>query len=111
VRLPRLSPEKQKDGKLTGRILHVDRFGNCITNLTRADLPTTEGKRLLINRRVIQTFREFYADERGSKPRSGSSSELFAIWGSAGFLELSVNGGSAAALLKVKRGDTVTVSS
>jgi S-adenosylmethionine hydrolase len=111
VRLPRLSPEKQKDGKLTGRILHVDRFGNCITNLTRADLPTTERKRLLINRRVIQTFRQFYADERRSKPRSGSSSELFAIWGSAGFLELSVNGGSAAALLKVKRGDTVTVSS
>jgi S-adenosylmethionine hydrolase len=31
----------------------------------------------------------------------------FAIWGSAGFLEISVNGNSAAKMLGLKRGDPV----
>ena len=35
---------------------------------------------------------------------------LFAIWGSAGFLEISVNGGSAAKMLGAKRGDTIIFS-
>jgi S-adenosylmethionine hydrolase len=107
VRLPSLSPVKRRDGKVEGRIIQIDRFGNCITNLTRADLPETEGKRLLIKRRVIKTFRRFYADERGSKTGLTSTPELFAIWGSAGFLELAINGGSAAKLLHAKRGDAI----
>ena len=36
--------------------------------------------------------------------------DLFAIWGSAGFLEISVNGGSAAKLLGVRRGDEVSLT-
>lgn len=110
VRLAPLAAVKRRDGKVEGRIIHIDRFGNCITNLTRTDLPDTAGKRLLIKRRVIKAFRQFYGDEGGSKRKSSSQPELFAIWGSASFLELSINGGSAAASLKVKRGDAVTVS-
>ena len=104
VRLAPLSAEQRNDGKVKGRIIHIDRFGNCITNLTRADLPLTEGTRLLIKRRVIKTFRRFYADEDGSK------NQIFAIWGSAGFLELSLNGASAAQLLHAKRSDAVIAS-
>jgi S-adenosylmethionine hydrolase len=110
VRLAPLSAVKQNDGKVEGRIIHIDRFGNCITNLTRADLPETSPPELLVKRRVIKTFRRFFADERGAQPGSRSKPELFAIWGSAGFLELAINGGSAAALLKAKRGDAVIVS-
>jgi S-adenosylmethionine hydrolase len=110
VRLAPLAPMKQNDGKVEGRIIHIDRFGNCITNLTRADLPKSSQPQLLVKRRVIKTFRQFFADERGAKPGSGSKPELFAIWGSAGFLELAINGGSAAALLKAKRGDAVIAS-
>jgi len=102
VRLPSLAPAKLKDGKVEGRIIHVDHFGNCITNLTRADLP--KPIRLRVKRRVINSFRQFYTDKDGSK------NEIFGIWGSAGFLELAVNGASAAALLKAKRGDSVTAS-
>lgn len=98
VRLRSLSPVK-RNAKLEGRIIHIDRFGNCVTNFTRADLP--DEKRLLVKRTVVETFRQFYAEKDGSK------NKLFAIWGSAGFLELSVNGGSAAQLLKVKRGDPI----
>ena len=109
VRLTPLAPVKRRDGKVEGRIIQIDRFGNCITNLTHTDLPETEGKRLLVKRRVIKSFRQFYGDEGRSKNRS-TSSELFAIWGSAGFLELSVNGASAAQLLHAKRGDVLIVS-
>lgn len=107
VRLPPLSPVKQKDDKMRGRIIHVDRFGNCITNFTRAAVPDWTGARLLVKRRVIRTFRKFYTDESGSANKSRSKDEIFAIWGSAGFLELSAKGGSAAALLRAKRGDPV----
>src|SRR4030095_3546182 len=79
------------------RIIHIDRFGNCITNITRDQLKPAAG--LLINGKTIRDFRKFYGEETGSK--------RFAIWGSAGCLEISVNGGSAAKNLRVKRGDRV----
>lgn len=104
VRLASLAPTTGKDGEIEGRIIHIDRFGNCITNLTRSDLPQSKQMRLLIKQRVIKTFRQFYADEDGPK------NQIFAIWGSAGFLELSVNGASAAKLLHAKRGDAVIAS-
>jgi len=78
------------------RIIHIDHFGNCVTNITRE---VFEGKSLSINGRTITALRNFYGE--------ASPEELFAIWGSAGFLEISVNGGSAAQLLNAKRSDTV----
>ncbi len=77
------------------RIIHIDRFGNCVTNISR------EVKSLSVNGRTIDSFRNFY----GEAP----AGELFAIWGSAGFLEISVNGGSAAQVLGAKRGDKIIV--
>ena len=104
VRLAPLAPVRDQDGTLRGRIIHIDRFGNCITNFTRSDIPDSLQPKLLVRRKVIRTFRRFFADE------AGSNDELFAIWGSAGFLELSINGGSAAKLLRAKRGDPVVLS-
>ncbi len=103
VRLAPLAPVKE-DEQISGRIINVDRFGNCVTNFTRSDLPEAGGKQLLVNGREIKAVRQFYADE------DGSEEEIFAIWGSAGFLELSVNGRSAAELLQAKRGDPVIAS-
>lgn len=104
VRLAPLAPTKRDDGAWEGRIIHVDRFGNCVTNFTRADLPEAGGKQLLVKQREITAFRQFYADD------DGSENPIFAIWGSAGFLEISVNGGSAAQLLDVKRGELIIAS-
>lgn len=79
------------------RIIHIDRFGNCVTNITRNQSP----RELVVKGRTITEFRQFYGeDERNS---------LFAIWGSAGFLEISVNGGSAAQVLGARRGDLVNI--
>lgn len=104
VRLAPLAPVRDEDGSLRGRIIHIDHFGNCITNLTRADIPDSDQVKLLVGRKVIRQFRRFFADEAGTKDK------LFAIWGSAGFLELSINGASAALLLRAKRGDPVVLS-
>ena len=98
-----LKPEVLKNGDIKGRIIHIDRFGNCITNLTRDDVDPTKHPTLLIKRKTIRTFRDFYS--------SASTNTLFAIWGSAGFLEISMNGESAAAKLHAKRGNIVILSS
>ena len=80
------------------RVIHIDRFGNCVTNITRERMPGS----VVLKGRTIGEFREFYGD--------GDEETLFAIWGSAGFLEISVNGGSAAKLLGVRRGDEVSLT-
>jgi S-adenosylmethionine hydrolase len=96
VRLPSLEPPL--------RIIHIDRFGNCVTNITRDLIDTSKKPTLLIKQRSIRTFKSFYSDE------IGPPNEPFAIWGSAGFLEISMNGQSAAQNLNVKRGDLVILN-
>lgn len=103
VRLAPFAPVRDPDGSLKGRIIHIDRFGNCVTNFTRADVPDSNQVKLLVGRKVIRHFRRFFSDEHDS------NDQLFAIWGSAGFLELAINGGSAASLLRAKRGDPVVL--
>lgn len=80
------------------RIIHIDHFGNCVTNITRDQFPS----KIVVNEKTISEFRQFYGEETGTG--------LFAIWGSAGFLEISVNGRSAAQVLGVKRGDPVSLN-
>ena len=77
------------------RIIHIDRFGNCVTNITRDRSPGE----IVVKGRTIREFRRFYGE--------GDEASLFAIWGSAGFLELSVNGGSAAQVLGVRVGEQI----
>lgn len=103
VRLAPLTPTKDDSGELHGRVIHIDHFGNCITNLTRSDLADLTNVKLTVNGKVIKSFRLFFGDEAGSE-------QIFCIWGSAGFLELAINRGSAAAALAARCGDAVTVS-
>ena len=101
VRLPgSLEPVVQKNGDVQARIIHIDRFGNCITNISREAF---DGKisSLRINDRTISNFQNFYGEN------SGPRNTLFAIWGSAGFLEISANGDSAAKRLRAKLHDGV----
>lgn len=97
ARLPPITPARLPDGSLRATILHVDRFGNCVTSLTRADAP--DGAPLRVHGHEIRGVRRFYAEPGADEP--------FAIWGSAGFLEISVNGGSAAERLGIGAGDEV----
>ena len=104
VRLEPLRPRRSADGSLRGRILHVDRFGSCVTNLTGEDLPAdamARGFCIKIGGHQIRSLRRYYAEP-------GPPGELFAIRGSAGFLEISGDRVSAAGQLGVRAGDPVT---
>ncbi len=105
VQLGSLAPKKVERG-LEGRVIHIDRFGNCITNLTREylnDEMIVDGAKLLINDRTINSFKNFFVEE------ASAQTDLFAIWGSAGFLELAAQNRPAAELLKARRGQLVFV--
>jgi S-adenosyl-L-methionine hydrolase (adenosine-forming) len=80
---------------LNGEVLYLDRFGNAITNL-----PPLPGV-LSVAGRALPRVR-VYAEGRPGEP--------VALEGSAGFLEIAVNGGSAAAHLGVTPGTTVILT-
>ncbi|HEX8776082.1 MAG TPA: SAM-dependent chlorinase/fluorinase [Pyrinomonadaceae bacterium] len=107
VRLPMPAPRRSKtDGSLDATIIHIDRFGNCVTNLTR-ELLTEEmiesGAQLHVGADVVKTFRRFYAEA------SNAPDEPFAIWGSAGLLEIAALNSNAARKLGARRGDPLRV--
>ena len=98
---PRISDPMRLFKSAEPQIIHIDHFGNLITNITRDVLK--EGAELSVNGHEIRVFRQFFGEN------IGEPDEVFAIWGSAGFLEIAVNGRSAAQILNVKRGDPVTL--
>jgi len=100
---PRITDEVRLAASLAPAIIHIDRFGNCITNITRDLLQDKRELKLRVNGKLIRKLHQFYNE-------AGAAKDVFAIWGSAGFLELSVKGGSAAKVLNAKRGDKVTLT-
>ena len=106
VRLPPLRPTITRDGSLRARIIHIDRFGNCVTNITQKDLTAkmiAAGATLRLKGQSVKSFRNYFAEAVAGKGK------VFGIWGSAGFLEIAVANASAAKLLKARRGDAVTI--
>ena len=79
------------------RVVHVDRFGNLVTNL--AGVPP--GSRFRIAGRVIAGLSGTY--------ESVAVGELCAYLGSRGTVEIAVREGSAAALLGATRGTAIDV--
>lgn len=107
VKLEPLKPEASPNGEIVGRIIHVDRFGNCVTNITPVELTPemiAAGAKLRVKGKLVKSFRSHFAEDKGSKDR------VFAIWGSAGFLEIAARQESVAKVLNVQRGDSVVVS-
>ena len=86
-------PYKNAHGDLVGRVLHIDNFGNLITNIKNSDLPA-EKVSIAIGRQHIHGISRFYTGTKG----------LAAIMGSSGYLEISLRNGSAAEFLKAKVG-------
>jgi S-adenosylmethionine hydrolase len=106
VRLAPLHTTTSRDGRLLARIIHVDRFGNCVTNITPSELTAemiAAGAKLIVKGKTVKSFRNYF----GEKPRGNE--EVFGIWGSAGFLEIAAANASAAKLLKARRGDAVVL--
>jgi S-adenosylmethionine hydrolase len=95
---------KMKEGELIGEILHIDAFGNLISNIRREQLfDFAKGYSLVIRvgRRTIQGLKKGYWEVKRS--------ELIALIGSGGFLEISIREGNAQKILKMKKGDKIQV--
>jgi len=107
VRLESLSPKTTAKG-IEASIIHIDRFGNCITNLRREHFGEEEvaaGMSLSVNGEQVTSFRKFF-----SQTGSHSDDELFMIVGSAGFVEIAARNASAALILSARRGQSIILS-
>ena len=96
--LPPIRAKRRADGALAGRVVHVDRFGNLVTDVRAEDLPGG-GLRVEIAGQTVEGLARTYADAEG----------LVAMVGSSGYLEVAEPGGSAAASLSVGVGEAVVV--
>ncbi|MFB6229929.1 MAG: S-adenosyl-l-methionine hydroxide adenosyltransferase family protein [Salinibacter sp.] len=99
-------------GTVRGRVIHVDHFGNCVTNVRRstlaeatppeesdspsASLPSLSAH---VGNTVLDEVHATYGDVPEGDP--------LLLFGSTGYLEIGVNGGNAAELLDIRKGDSV----
>jgi S-adenosyl-L-methionine hydrolase (adenosine-forming) len=98
-------PQLVSAKEIRGVVIHVDRFGNVITNITNAELPDElmrAGARVRLGTHEAAGVLTHFAE---AKPNT-----LFAYFGSAGFLELAVRGQSAARSVDAKRGMEVSLT-
>lgn len=96
--LPPWHARRQADGSLRGRVIHIDVFGNLVTDIRCQDLPPGELLIEVAGRRlagISLTYQE--------------GDELVAVVGSSGYLEIAVPGGNAAAVLGAGLGVHVLV--
>jgi S-adenosylmethionine hydrolase len=103
VLLPEVQPIREGT-RLKGRVLHIDRFGNCISSLHATDLQNLDPERLRLRLRAarVRGLKRTYSDV----PRGRS----LALLGSSGFLELALREGSAAAKFGIRVGDAVILT-
>jgi hypothetical protein len=88
IQLDLPEPIHNRDGSVEGVILKSDKFGNLLTNLRPEDLPADRANLAIQLRDVrVTRFCRYYAE--------APKGELFAIVGSTGLLEISLNCGSA----------------
>lgn len=106
VLLESLAP-KAGDAQIEARVIHIDRFGNCVTNLTGEhfqEASFASGATLVVNGCKVSSFCRFFAEAGNDRD------ELFCIFGSAGFLEIATRNSSAARILNARRGDKVILN-
>jgi S-adenosylmethionine hydrolase len=100
-------PKRVGDNLIKGVVLKIDKFGNILTNLRLEDVPEIFAEnpspfRIIVNEQEITRLNLAYS--------MGKPSELFAIVGSSGYLEVCTNRGSAARILNANRGVEVGVT-
>jgi len=87
--------------KIVGEIIHIDNFGNLVSNVTRSELKQAKESKIKIKNRVIPKISTTFSDVK--------SGEIVAYLGSSNFLEVGVNLGNAARTLRAKVGDKIEI--
>jgi S-adenosylmethionine hydrolase len=103
---PEFAQVKHEDGSIIVRVLHIDSFGNIITNINKAEI-VQNGIKEAIN---IQTpkhqlklrLKKTYGETKPNEP--------LALIGSHGFLEIALNRGNAAEKYQAKVGMEIAIS-
>jgi len=93
-----------REGRLIGEILHIDAFGSLISNIGNEQLfhfVKDHSFVIRVGKRTIRGLKKGYWE--------GKRNEAMALIGSGGFLEISVREGNAQKVLRVKKGDQVTI--
>lgn len=89
------------EGQLHGEIIHVDRFGNCITNICREMVPGEAHYRVQVAAATLPGILRTYGDV--------PPGTLLALFGSSGHLEIAMAMDSAARTLQLDPGTPVTL--
>ncbi|OFW14151.1 MAG: hypothetical protein A3H29_15230 [Acidobacteria bacterium RIFCSPLOWO2_02_FULL_67_21] len=97
--LPHATASRESDGSVVGEIVHIDRFGNLVTNIDASQLPSRP--RIMVGSTAIDRISDHYGEV--------AAGGVLAIVGSTGRLEISINRGNAAKKLFVSKTDPVTV--
>jgi len=89
---------------ITGRVIHIDRFGNIQTSITSANISIYQPSSfagIFIRSNKINAISSTYSDI--------AEGELLAVIDSAGHMEIAMNRGNAAEKIECKIGDPVTI--
>jgi hypothetical protein len=100
VRIPLPIPEKDHK-KITGSIIHIDHFGNAITNITSEHLESFSQPVVRVSSNTFNLIHRAYGQVADGRP--------LALVGSTNRLEVSINKGHAADRLSIFVGEKVTV--
>ena len=105
---PEFTKPQTKNGELVGEILHIDGFGNIISNISAEDLTKNgfrTGTNLMVtigNKHLTLKLLSAYGEAPAGTP--------MALIGSSNFLEAAVNQGNASELFEAKTGEAFRVS-
>jgi len=92
------------DHSVKGEIIHMDHFGNAMTNISKAQFPSlikAKDAPVVIKGRQHASIKPFFS--------AGGRHALIAVWNSGNLLELAVKEDSAEKLFGLKIGDSVVI--
>lgn len=100
--IPKFATVRLKNSSFIGEVLHIDDFGNIITNITRKEIGQVETIKVKLQNFSLELpFCKTYAQAKPQQP--------VALIGSHGFLEIALNLYNAAEKYSAKAGDKVEI--
>lgn len=100
--IPKYAKPAVEGGTLTGEVLHIDDFGNIITNISAKDLNKIDAEKDASL--LVKLGRKFLSLRYCSAYGEVAVNGLLAVIGGHGFLEIAINQGNAASKLKARVG-------
>jgi S-adenosyl-L-methionine hydrolase (adenosine-forming) len=95
------APQWDPEGVMTAEVVHVDRFGNLLTNVSRSHLEGRHVAWVQAASCCIEGLSQTYSDVPRHAPLT--------LFGSFDYLELAVNQGNASEVLSIGVGDPVEI--